>query len=84
MKPQKPQPNPSLWLSKSEIDKMLADERAKTLKEIGDIVDLLLIANQRRTSVELHELRRYVEAELKTTKTNRLEASAEKLEGKHG
>jgi len=82
MTKQKPQ---IIWKLRPDDEKQIrADERAKTLKEIGDIVDLLLIANQRRTSVELHELRRYVEAELKTTKTNRLEASAEKLEGKHG
>ena len=36
---QKPQLNPSLWLSKSEIDKMLADERAKMFVELAKLED---------------------------------------------
>jgi len=41
MTKQKPQLNPSLWLSKSEIDKMLADERAKMFSELDELQEFL-------------------------------------------
>ena len=56
VKEQKPQPNPSLWMSKSEIDKMLADEKAKTLKKIWRIW------RKRDWALDAYK---YIEAELK-------------------
>ena len=52
---QTPQPNPNMWLSKSEIDKMLADERAKTLKEVFESF----------TAYDYASCMRWLEAELK-------------------